>query len=184
METKSFWHCLIEIKLWTTNSLPLRRMWEQRNKPVGNKDTEKDAANSLTKYKTEEREQGGGKGGQKRSKSRNQPIRAESQVESHCTISFGLEDSKVTGYRLCRDVGQGCGGSWHPQFLVSNAGALQLRGSWGRDKCASGTMPATLLASQKLLVITKLTGNTWPHPPPQKKWLHLKQASALLKKGS
>ena len=79
-------------------------MQEQRNKPVGNEDTEKEAADYLTKYKTGEREGGGGKGGQKRNKSRNQPVRAGSHAESHCTISFGLEDSRVTGYKLCTGV--------------------------------------------------------------------------------
>lgn len=179
------WHCLIAIKLWTTKNLPLRRTWEQRNKSVGNEDTEKEAADYLTKYKTGEREGEGGKGGQKRSKSRNQPVRAESHAESHCTISFGLEDSRVTGYKLCRGAVAGVrwlrGGCWQPAPPGPRA-ALPEPCSRTAPRAGTGPsckVPTTLVSSHKLLVTAKPTGKR-----KQKMWLHLKQASTLLRKGS
>lgn len=125
----------------------MRRMWEQRNKLVGNEDPKKEAAGCLRKQKTGERKGGGGKRGQKRSESRNLPVRAESHTESHRTISLGLEDSSVMGHKLCSHVVTGQrwlqGGSWHPWSRASPDGALQPRGDLSLLHSATHKQPAT-----------------------------------------
>lgn len=130
-------------------------MWEQRNKPVGNEDPKKEASGCLRKQKTGGKK-GGGKGGQKRSESRNLPIRAESHVECHCTISLGLEDSSVMGHKLCRDMVTGQwwlpGGTWYSCSWASPDGAQQPCGSWDSD------LSLLHSATHKQLGTTKPTG--------------------------
>lgn len=78
-------------------------MWEQKKKPMGNEDSEKETADYLTRYKTEEREGRGRKGGQKRSKSRNQPVQ-RAMLNLTATSPLAWKTSMARGYKLCIGV--------------------------------------------------------------------------------